>query len=231
MIETETVILARDGSRAFDGFAATPEAGRRAGILILSEMFGVNEPMRRLAASYAERGHPALVPNVFWRSEPNTALAYEGPERETAWQRLRTFDFDAAAKDLRLAVDALRRMRGCSGKVAAIGFCMGGRLAYLAATRAGVDAAISLYALGISRHLDEIARIVCPVQLHYGQRDEHVPASEIDAVGLAARANPRIEMLLYPEAGHSFFNPVRPTFDAAATALAERRMSRLIDSL
>ena len=76
-----------------------------------------------------------------------------------------------------------------------------------------------------------MAGIACPVQLHYGLKDEHVPASEIEAVGAAARINPKIEMVLYPEAGHSFFNPVRPTFDASAAALAEQRMTLLIDSL
>ena len=231
MIETKTITLAATGTHAFDAYAATPASGRGTGVLILSEMFGLNEPMRRLAASYAERGYPALVPNVFWRSTPSVGLAYEGPERETAWQRLRTFDFDVAAADLRVAVDALRAMPSCTGKVAAVGFCMGGRLAFLAAARAGVDAAVAFYALGISRHLDEMPGIACPVQLHYGTSDEHVPSSEVDAVATAARTNPNIEMLLYPGVGHSFFNSVRPTYDATAAALAEQRVTRLLESL
>jgi carboxymethylenebutenolidase len=231
MIETKTIILARDGERTFDGYTAAPASGRGTGILILSEMFGVNGPMRKLAASYAERGYSTLVPNVFWRSEPSVALDYEGPERETAWQRLRTFDFDVTAADIGMAVTALRGLPSCTGKVAAIGFCMGGRLAYLAAARAGVDAAISFYALGISHHLDEMAGIACPVQLHYGASDEHVPTAEIEAVGAAARANSKVEMLLYPGVGHSFFNEVRPTYDGAAAALAGQRMTQLIDSL
>jgi carboxymethylenebutenolidase len=231
MIETKTLTLTKDGGHSFDAYAATPAAGRGAGILILSEMFGLNDVMRGLARSYAERGYCALVPNVFWRSTPSTALAYEGPERETAFQRLKAFDFDAVAADMRVAAGALRAQPACSGKVAAIGFCMGGTLAFLAAARAGVDAAVSFYALGISRHLDEVAGISCPVQLHYGANDEHVPAAEIDAVAAAARANPRIETLLYPGVGHSFFNPVRPTYDAAAAALAEQRLARLLESL
>ncbi|HEX7007003.1 MAG TPA: dienelactone hydrolase family protein [Alphaproteobacteria bacterium] len=231
MIETKTVTLACDGDRVFDAHVAAPASGRGTGILICSEMFGLNDVMRKLAGSYAERGYTVLVPNVFWRSTPNTALAYEGPEREIAFQRLKAFDFDAAAADIRIAVDALRAQPTCAGKVAAIGFCMGGNLAYLAAARAGVDAAVSFYALGISRHLDEMAGIRCPVQLHYGLNDEHVPTAEIEAVGAAARANPRVEVLRYPGVGHSFFNAVRPTYDAAAAALAEQRLSRLLESL
>jgi len=231
MIETSTITLKTEGTKAFEAFAALPASGRGAGILILSEMFGLNEPMRRLARSYAERGYTALVPNMFWRSTPSTALAYEGPEREIAFQRLKALDFDAAAADIGVAVRALRALPTCSGKVAAIGFCMGGTLAFLAAARAGVDAAVSFYALGISRHLDEVAGIACPVQLHYGANDEHVPTAEIEAVATAARANPKIETLLYPGIGHSFFNPVRPTYDAAAAALAEERVTRLLESL
>jgi carboxymethylenebutenolidase len=231
MIETSTVTLKTEGPRTFEAFAAAPARGRGTGILILSEMFGLNEPMRILARSYAERGYPALVPNVFWRSTPSAALAYEGPERETAFQRLKILDFDAAAADIGVAVRALRALPRCGGKVAAIGFCMGGTLAFLAAARAGVDAAVSFYALGISRHLDEVAAVACPVQLHYGLDDQHVPAAEIEAVAAAVRANPRIETLLYPGIGHSFFNPVRPTYDAAAAALAEARVTRLLESL
>jgi carboxymethylenebutenolidase len=231
MIETSTITLETEGPRTFEAFAAAPAKGRGAGIVILSEMFGLNEPMRILARSYAERGFTALVPNIFWRSTPSAALAYEGPEREAAFQRLKGLDFDAAAADIGVAVRALRALPMCSGKVAAIGFCMGGTLAFLAAARAGVDAAASFYALGISRHLGDVAAVGCPLQLHYGLDDAHVPTAEIEAVAAAVRANPRIETLLYPGIGHSFFNPVRPTYDAAAAALAEERLTRLLGGL
>jgi carboxymethylenebutenolidase len=231
MIETKTITLKTEGARTFEAFAAAPAQGRGAGILILSEMFGLNEPMRILARSYAERGFTALVPNVFWRSTPSAALAYEGPERDTAFARLKALDMEAAAADIGVAAGALRALPTCGGKIAAIGFCMGGTLAFLAAARAGVDAAASFYALGISRHLDDVAAVRCPLQLHYGLDDAHVPTAEIETVAAAVRANPRIETLLYPGIGHSFFNPVRPTYDAAAAAQAEARLTRLLDGL
>ena len=224
------MILADEGARKFDAYLATPASGSGAGILILSEMFGVNGPMRALADGWAERGHPAMVPNLFWRSYPSAALAYEGPERELAWQRLRELDVDRIMDDLRLAVRALRTARGCSGKTVAIGFCAGGQFAFLAAARTGVDAAVAFYALGISKYLHELPAIACPLQLHYGKRDEHVAMPEIGAVSAAVRGRGNVALHLY-DAGHSFFNPVRPTYQPQAAKLARERVDALLSLL
>jgi len=112
-----------------------------------------------------------------------------------------------------------------------IGFCMGGRTAFLASARAGVDAGIAVYALGIAHHLDEVDRIACPVQLHYGLADVHIPRSEIDAVMAATKAKANVETFLYPGAGHGFFNPLRPAYDAKAVTLAKERIDGLLDRL
>jgi len=221
------MILATDGAKQFDAYLATPASRSGAAILILSDMFGLNAPIRALADGWAARGHAAMVPNVFWRSNPPGELEYEGPDRQRAWERLRTLDLERVAADLSLAVHALRA-RG--GKVAAIGFCGGGLLAFLAAARAGVDAAVAFYALGISKHLADLPRIACPMQLHYGTKDEHVPAAEVDAVSAAVRGRGNVAVHLY-DAGHSFFNPVRPTYDPLVVKLAQQRVDALIASL
>jgi carboxymethylenebutenolidase len=231
MIITGTVPLASEGERTFEAYLARPASGEGPGLLVLTEMFGVNGPMREVAEGYARRGFCALVPNLFWRSENTGALAYEGPDREIAWARLAAFNADAATDDMRTAVAWLRGQPFCTGRVAAIGFCAGGRMAFLAAARAGVDAAVSLYALGISKHVAEFGAVRCPLQLHYGLQDQHVPRQEVDAVMHAARGHSSIEMHLYPDAGHSFANPVRPTYDAAAAQLAASRIDRLLESM
>jgi carboxymethylenebutenolidase len=277
-----THLLSSDQGIDFDALQALPVASetRRPGILILPEMFGLNAPMQALADGWAARGHPALVPNVFWRSATPRGLAYDGADRELTWQRLRALDVDQAVLDLRIAVAALRAMPGCNGKVLAIGFCAGGLLAYLAAARcggfgergvnaagvdaagvnaagvdtaavnaagvdtaavnaagvdtAGVNAAVAFYALGIARYLPDMAAIRCPLQLHYGLRDQHVPASEVAAVAQAMQAatpaNARLELHRY-DAGHSFFNNVRPGYDAAAAGLAAQRLDALLETL
>jgi carboxymethylenebutenolidase len=231
MIVTSTETLATERGRTFEAYLARPASGQGPGVMVLTEMFGVNGPMREVAESYARRGFAALVPNLFWRSEHTGGLAYEGPDREIAWARLAAFDTDAAADDMRAAVTWLRKQAFCTGKVAALGFCGGGRMAFLAAARAGVDAAVSLYALGISKHVDEFRAVRCPVQLHYGLQDPHVPQQEIDTVADAARGHPSIELHFYPDAGHSFANPVRPTYDAAAGQLAASRIDRLFETM
>ena len=231
MIATATVTLADEGGRSFEGYLARPAHGQGPGLLVLTEMFGVNGPMREVAEGYARRGFAALVPNLFWRSQNTGALAYEGPDREVAWARLAALDFDAAANDIGTAAGWLRGQPFCTGKVAALGFCAGGRMAFLAAARAGVDAAVSLYALGISKHVAEFGAVRCPLQLHYGLQDQHVPQQEVDTVAAAARGHPSIELHLYPDAGHSFANPVRPTYDAAAAQLAASRIDRLFETL
>ena len=166
---------------------------------------------------------------LFWRSEPDGALPYDGGH-ERGWKRLETFDFDRAVDDVRIALAALREFSG-GRKVAALGFCFSGVVSYLAAARTDVDAAASFYALGISRYADEAARIACPVQLHYGLKDASVPRAEIDEVAAAVQKHPRIETYLYPGAGHSFFNPARPMYDPAASALAAGRVATMIARL
>lgn len=230
-IVTETVILDRNDERAFETYVARPAQGRGLGVLILTEMWGVTPAKLELADDYARRGFCAIVPNIFWRSDPSGVVGDEGPERDIAWDRLRAFDFDAAGEDLHKAVAFLRNDRACNGKVAAIGFCMGGRLAFLAASRAKADGAIALYALGIALHGDEMKNVNGPVQLHYGLADKHIPLSEIEQVVKSAAPFDNITIYTYPGVGHGFFNPMRAAYDAKAVALAEQRIDRLFAEL
>ena len=235
-ITADMVTLARDGGRRFEGHLARPSQAmpaqpRGPAILVLSDMFGLNEPIRAVAGHHAGRGHAALAPNLFWRSEIPGAISYDDPQHATAWARLKALDLDVVSADMRAATDWLRAQPFCNGRVAAIGFCGGGRFAFLAAARCGVDAAVSLYGLGISEHLGETGNVRCPVQLHYGLKDQHIPRAEIDTVSAGVRGQPNVEVFLYPEAGHSFANPVRPTYNAAAAKLAAERIDAMLQRL
>ena len=173
MIHTEKPVIASDGSRRFDGYLARPAQGKGPGLLIFSEMWGVAPSKTAMADDYARRGWCAFAPNMFWRSEFTGVVPFD--KADLAWERLKAFDWDRAVDDARTAAEWLRATPSCTGKIAAIGFCMGGRTAFLAASRAGVDAAVSLYALGIAKHLDEVRNVAAPVQFHYGLDDEHIP--------------------------------------------------------
>ena len=195
-IQIERPVIVTEDGRSFDGYLARPTNGRGPGLVIFSEMWGVAPSKTQMAEDYAKRGWCAYVPNMFWRSEFTGVVPFE--EADRAWQRLNAFDWQRAADDARVAVQWLRTQAFSSGRVAAIGFCMGGRIAFLAAARAGVDASISLYALGITKHLDELRTITTPLQLHYGLSDEHVPKSEVDAVIAAAKGNRNVEVISTP---------------------------------
>jgi carboxymethylenebutenolidase len=230
-IHTETPVVATEGARPFDGYLARPSAGISPGLIILTEMWGIAPLNRNMADTFARQGWCALIPNMFWRSAFTGLLGYEEPQRTQAWERLRAFDFDRAADDVRIAAGWLRAAPFCSDKVAAIGFCMGGRTAFLAAARSGVDGAAALYALGIDRHLDEVGKIACPLQLHYGLADQYVPRSEIDTVAQAVQHNGNIAVHLYPGAGHGFFNPLHATYDPKAVELASQRIGDMLAGL
>jgi carboxymethylenebutenolidase len=228
MTSTTTLALAKGDSREFEAYLTRPAADRAPCVMVLHDMFGLNEPIRAAADRYTALGFVALVPNLFWRSEIPRALSYDQDQHPVAWERLKAIDLDVATADMTTAVRWLREQDFSTGKVAAVGFCGGGRWAYLAAARCGVDAAAALYGLGISQHLGEVANVKCPLQLHYGLKDQHIPQTEIDAVAAGVRGRPGVEVFRYPEAGHSFANPVRPTYDPAAAKLAGERIEAML---
>jgi carboxymethylenebutenolidase len=228
-VKIERPALASEGARPFDSYLARPASGKGPGLVIFTEMWGVAPSKTEMAEEYAQAGWCALVPNMFWRSEFTGRVPFENAD--LAWRRLQAFDWERAVDDARTSVQWLRAQPFCNGKIAAIGFCMGGRTAFLAASRVGVDAAVSLYALGIAQHLDEVRTVGAPVQLHYGLNDEHIPKPEMDAVADAAKGNRNVEVHFYPGAEHGFFTKGRQAWNEQAVAAASRHIERLLAPL
>jgi carboxymethylenebutenolidase len=229
MIKAGKLVLEREGDRDFDAYLARPKAASAPSIVIFTEMFGLSRHNFEVADRYAQRGFNALVPNLFWRSQFPGELGFDGPDRDAAWTRLAAFDVEAAGRDIVTAVKWLRSQPSANGKVFALGFCAGGRMAFLAAARADVDAAVSFYGMGIAKHADDFTAVRCPVHLHYGLKDPHIPPSEVDTVIQLAQSRPSIEIFLYADAGHSFFNPIRPGYHAASAKVAGERLNALLD--
>ena len=229
MADMETLTIASEAGRDYDTYLARPSGTRAVGVLVLHDMFGLNAPIRGYADGLAQHGFAALVPNLFWRSEIPGVIPYDDAQHPAAWARLKALDLGVVTADMSRAVRWLREQACCNGKVAAVGFCGGGRFAYLAGARCGVDGAASLYGLGISEHLGE--RVRCPLQLHYGLKDPHVPLKEIDAVAAGTKGWANVELFRYAEAGHSFANPVRPSYDPAAARLAGERIEAMLKTL
>lgn len=224
--ESWTSIPVADGEMS--GFLAEPSASR-GGIVLLQEIFGVNEAMRDAAHSFAAEGYTVLAPDLFWRIDPRIELGYAGEDRKRAFDLMQKYDQAAGANDIMVAVTRLRKHLA-SKPVVLVGFCLGGRMAVLAgAGNPDVAAIVSFYGVRLDLCVDEIRSITVPFQFHVGDQDAHVPAEHVTAVTDVIAANPIAEVFVYPSAGHGFYNRLRPeVFAADAAALANSRVLPLL---
>lgn len=206
----------------FGGYLALPPSGRGPGLVLLQEIFGVNPHIQAVARQYALDGFVVLAPDLFWRQHPRVSLGYEGADREQAYGLMQSITPEGAMADLQASMAALRARPECSGKLATLGYCMGGRLAFAAATQAGVDAAVAYYGGGIQNQLVMAPQIQCPVQFHFGERDDHIPLSAVEQVRSAMAGKPH-ECHVYPGAQHGFNCWARTSFDARSAVLAHAR--------
>jgi carboxymethylenebutenolidase len=208
---------------SFQGYLAVPKTGSGPAVIILQEIFGVNGHIRSVADQYAADGYVALAPDVFWRTQPRVELGYDGPDRDKAMELLQKTNLDAAVADVGAAAKALRALPEVTGQVAAIGYCFGGRLAYLAAAEGSVDVAVAYYGGGIQNALDRADQIKAPIQFHYGELDAHIPADAVDAVRQRFAGRKDSELYVYGQADHGFNCGDRASFNAKASALAHGR--------
>lgn len=210
----------RDGS--FGAYLALPPAGRGPGLLLLQEIFGVNEHIRGVAEQYALAGFVVLAPDLFWRQGARIELGYDGADWERARQLKATVTQDAVVRDMQATLATLRHRAECSGRAGAIGYCVGGKLAFTAAALCGVEAAVAYYGGGIQDQLDLAPRIDCPIQFHYAELDDHIPTEAVDAVRQAV-VDKDAEVYVYAGAQHGFNCWARANYGPAAAALAHGR--------
>lgn len=207
----------------FEALLALPPAGRGPGLVLFQEIFGVNAHIQAVAEQYAADGFVVLAPDVFWRQAPRVELGYEGEDRQRAMALMQGLVPAEALADIGTAVQALRARPEVAGaRVGAFGYCMGGRLAYLAAATAGVDAAVAFYGGGIHGQLDRAQDITCPMQFHYAGQDDHIPPPAVEAVRQAFAGKPA-EVFVYPGSMHGFNCWSRASYHAASAALAHGR--------
>ena len=223
-----TISIAAASDSAFQGYLSIPASGSGPGLILLHEIFGVNQHIRDLADRYAEEGYVVLAPDLFWHLRPGIELGHSKEDLKTALAYRNRFDVEQAIPDIRDTLQALRANRACTGKAGAIGFGMGGLLAYLAAARLPLDAAAAYYGVGIEKHLGAAKSIRCPIAFHFGSEDEFVPAPARAAIKQAQAENDDAEVYVYRGAGHSFDDRARKTFDRGAASLAHSRTLSLL---
>lgn len=196
-------IPARDDGE-FSGYLALPEGGSGPGIVVAQEIFGVNRVMRQVADRFAEEGYVVLVPDLFWRIEPDIDLGYSEEEWQRAFELFQTFDVDQGVEDMGAALDALAALPECTDGPAVLGYCLGGKLSYLTACRHSPKAAVAYYGVGIEESLDESAGIECPTVLHVAGQDKFVPPEAVAAIEGQFADHPQVNVFVYPGVDHAF---------------------------
>lgn len=215
-----TTIKSFDGNE-FDGYLALPASGYGPGIVVLQEIFGVNQPMRLIADWYAAHGFVALCPDLFWRLERNVELTEA--QFNTAIDFYQRLDEAKAVEDSAAAMSFLRERPECNGRVGAVGFCLGGNLAYLLSVRFRPDCAVGYYGVGIEKSLSEAENLNSPLMLHVAGDDKYCPPEAQERIRKVLGTNDLATVHVYAEREHAFARPGGEHYHAADAELANLR--------
>lgn len=229
MTGQDIAIQGPDGS--FSGYLAKPKSGTGPGIVVIQEIFGVNAVMRGIADDLAAKGYVALAPDLFWRIEPNVQIT---DKTDAEWKRAfdfyQKFNVDAGVKDIQTTIAHLRKTAGVTGKIGSVGYCLGGLLAYLTATRTDADASVSFYGVGIEAKLAESSHIKKPAMLHIAAKDQFVPPAAQAQIVEGLKGKPGVTVHVYPGVDHAFARLGGQHYDKAAADLANGRTADFFKS-
>lgn len=207
----------------FDAYLALPAGGYGPGIVVLQEIFGINSYIRSVADWYAAHGFVAVAPDLFWRQQPNVELTDKGDDWNKALVFYQGIDEDKAVEDSAAALAFLRNHTACSGRVGAVGFCMGGNLAYLLSARFKPDCAVGYYGVGIEKSLDEAKNLTSPLMLHIAGDDKFCSPDAQRAIHETLDSNPLVTIHDYPGQDHAFGRTGGEHYNATAAELAHLR--------
>ena len=208
---------------AFKAFIAEPSGPPKGSVVVIQEIFGVNEGVRGKCAWLAKEGFLAIAPDLFWRIEPGVELT---DKSEGEWKRafalMNAFRADTGVADIQRTID-YTRSAAKTAKVGAVGYCLGGLLAYLTACRTNADAAVGYYGVSIDSKLDEAAILTTPLMLHIAGKDQFVNKAAQDTIVAGLKPKASVTAYVYPEQDHAFTRVGGAHFDAAAAELADAR--------
>lgn len=204
----------------FGAYLAIPHTQKGPGIVLIQEIFGVNEHIRSVAEQYAADGYLVIAPDLFWRNGHRIELAYDEAGWKRAVELMNATDVGKAQKDIELAIDALKAQPGLDGGIASIGYCFGGLLSYHTAANGLVDVAIAYYGGGIQNQLDRADEIEVPLLMHFGENDSHISLEAVEQIAERFDTNDNVEIVVYPEAEHGFNCSHRESYNQRAAAEA-----------
>jgi len=219
----ETIHIQVEGGE-MSAYRARPAAPRAPAVVVLQEIFGVNAVMRDITDGLAAQGFLAVCPDLFWRIEPGVDIT---DRTEAEWKKafalMSAFDAGQGVKDIAATISATRSDARCSGRVGAVGFCLGGQLAFLTATQTDADAAVAYYGVGIEGLVGEAANLTKPVMLHVAEADGFVPPPAQAAIHQGLAGQPLATLHSYPGRDHAFARVGGEHYHAADADLAGER--------
>ena len=209
---------------AFSAYVAKPAQTPAPAILVIQEIFGVNQVMRDICDDYAAQGYLVVCPDLFWRIEPGVDITDQSEaEWKKAFELMNAFDPDQGVRDIRVVIDTVRAHGDCSGKVGAVGFCLGGLMAFLTATRTDADASVSYYGVGIEQRTGEAERLARPLMMHIAEQDQFVPKAAQELIMGALKNHPQVQIHTYAGRDHAFARKGGEHYDPADAKLANER--------
>jgi carboxymethylenebutenolidase len=196
-------------------YRTTPAGTPKGAVVVIQEIFGVNHHIRNVCDRFAEQGYVAIAPAIFDRAERNFQSGYSEAEIAVARKFIATIDWPAMLLDTQAAIDAVKDV----GPVGIIGFCLGGSVAYAAATKlSGLSAAIGYYGGAIVKFADDKPKV--PTQLHFGAEDHGIPLGDVETI---RAKRPDVEIFVYDGAQHGFSCDERPSFNKPSADIARER--------
>jgi carboxymethylenebutenolidase len=227
MMKDRITIEGRDG--AFGAYIARPKALPAPAVAVLHEVFGVNADIRKTCDELSEQGFIAVAPDLFWRQEPGVNLSVTSePDWQHGLRLYQAYDRDAGARDVKDTANAVSKLPGCIGKVAVLGYCLGGLMTFLTAVRYGVDAAVVYHGGDTEKYLGEISGFDSPLLMHLAEEDEFISKPAQAEIIAALASKPNATVYSYPGQHHAFSRHNGAHYNAAAATLANERTSEFL---
>ena len=225
----EITIDAKDGSGEFSAYIAMPSHTPAPALVVIQEIFGVNAEMRKKCDEFAAQGYVAISPDLFWRLEPGVQLTDKTQEEwDKAFDLMGRFDVDKGIEDIAATIDAMRHHEDAGASVGAVGYCLGGKLAYLTAARTDADASVAYYGVQIDEMLDEAANIKKPLMLHIAEEDEFVPKDAQEKIKTGLEDHEMVTIHSYPGVSHAFARIGGENYDDYSATTANQRTKEFL---
>jgi carboxymethylenebutenolidase len=228
-LELENYITTVSSDGAFSAYIARPKTLPAPAVIVLQEVFGVNADIRQTCNELAKEGFIAVAPDLFWRQEPGVDLSVTSASDWRHGLRLyQAYDRDTGVSDVKLTANHIAKVSECTGRVAILGYCLGGLMMFLTAIRHKVDAAVAYHGGDTEKYLSEVDSLHAPLLMHLAEEDEFISKPAQAAIKNALSGKPNATIYSYPGQHHPFARHNGAHYNAAAAALVTRRTSEFL---